>query len=500
MEELLIIRHVLNQFEQHDIMYCHWKSNEHVKEGLCGITDLDILVTEEQHDKVQDLLLGCGFKRFIATFGIRYPGIEDFIGLDGTTGSIIHFHMHFQLTLGEKYLKGYRLPWENTILQTRQWDPENRIYIADPNIEMILLQVRAALKWRLRDRISSLQGKAYFAGDFKKEYVWLLGRIQRSQLQSFCRELLGPDQNRQYAHFAGEAFVMKDFMEFRKLVKKRAAPYKTYPPSTAFFWKIIREFTWKFSVFRKNYLKINIPVRRTLHSGGVIIALIGSDGSGKSTVVRTVVDHFSRKIDATRVYLGSGDGQSSVLRYPIKVTRKFILKSAVKKSSTQAALAKPAGGSGGIKSSPFYRVAKVLWALTLSVEKQQKLKNARKYRERGMLVITDRYPQTQVNGINDGPLLSQWLNHKNRWLRSAAAKEFTAYQGAERMAPDLVIRLKITPEIAFARKQDMSLEEFAKKIDVVNSLTFHTTVVDVDATQPLQNVLLEVKKAIWASM
>jgi thymidylate kinase len=498
--ELTIVRALLDRLKDLHIQYCHWKSNEHVREGICGNTDLDILVGKEYSTKAQEVLYGYGFKRFTATYGIRYSGIEDFIGLDEETGKIVHFHMHYQMTLGEKYLKGYRLPWEKVILDTRQWDAENRIYISNPNIELILLLVRAALKWRLRNWIYGLIGKTYFRGDFKREYFWLLDRIDSQQFLTYCRQLIAQDTNQPYEKLIEQTFNMKDFNKFRKFTVKRFSSFKTYPHLMAHFLKTLREITWTFAVFRKKYLKMRTPVRRTLPSGGIIVVLIGSDGSGKSTIVKKIVEQFSRKIDTTRIYFGSGDGESSLLRFPIKMARKIYLNAISKKRKAETPYVMSARVSEKKKSSSVYKTIRLLWALTMSEEKRKKLRSAWRCRNLGMVVITDRYPQTQIAGINDGPLLTKLKTSKHKWLRSFADREWEAYKGAERLIPDLVIRLNVTPEVAASRKNDMTYEEFSQKIKVVKSLEFDTNVVDIDATQPLSEVLLEVKKAIWAKI
>ncbi len=33
---LIVIRHLLEKLHSEDIIYCHWKSNEHVREGMLG--------------------------------------------------------------------------------------------------------------------------------------------------------------------------------------------------------------------------------------------------------------------------------------------------------------------------------------------------------------------------------------------------------------------------------------------------------------------------------
>ena len=58
------------------------------------------------------------FKRFSAVPSRAYPGIEDYLGMDRATGTLVHLHVHYRLTLGERYIKGYRLPWEEEVTGT----------------------------------------------------------------------------------------------------------------------------------------------------------------------------------------------------------------------------------------------------------------------------------------------------------------------------------------------------------------------------------------------
>src|SRR5688572_32557978 len=51
-----------------------------------------------------------------------YPGVESFVGMDYDTGVLLHFHLHYQLTVGERHLKSYHLPWEDLVLSTRVLD------------------------------------------------------------------------------------------------------------------------------------------------------------------------------------------------------------------------------------------------------------------------------------------------------------------------------------------------------------------------------------------
>ena len=54
------IEKMLIAFETNNIIYCHWKSNEHLEEALLGDTDLDILFLPEQRNKLDIILNECG--------------------------------------------------------------------------------------------------------------------------------------------------------------------------------------------------------------------------------------------------------------------------------------------------------------------------------------------------------------------------------------------------------------------------------------------------------
>ena len=116
-----------------------------------------------------------------------------------------------------------------------------------------------------------------------------------------------------------------------------------------------------------------------------------------------------------------------------------------------------------------------------------------------MIVICDRYPQTQFMGFNDGPRLSPWLEHRSRVLRALARWEHDAYRMAALQPPDLVVKLHVTPEVAAQRKPGMQRENLVRRTQAVRQLTFpHAThVVDLDSDQPLGDVLRQIKEAIW---
>src|SRR6266550_3371064 len=53
--------------------------------------------------------------------------------------------------------------------------------------------------------------------------------------------------------------------------------------------------------------------------GGCVAAVIGVDGSGKSTVVAAIRAWLGQEIDVVPIYFGTGSGRPSLLLWPFKL-------------------------------------------------------------------------------------------------------------------------------------------------------------------------------------
>jgi hypothetical protein len=118
-----------------------------------------------------------------------------------------------------------------------------------------------------------------------------------------------------------------------------------------------------------------------------------------------------------------------------------------------------------------------------------------KLRQAGNLIITDRFPQTEVPGPMDGAGLGNarstgavgWLARRERRKLDAMVAHL----------PDLVIRLNVSLDVAQARKPDHRPASLARKIDDLSRLTFQgAPIVELDADAPLQEVQNRAKAAI----
>jgi hypothetical protein len=144
-----------------------------------------------------------------------------------------------------------------------------------------------------------------------------------------------------------------------------------------------------------------------------------------------------------------------------------------------------------------YTVLMTLWATVLAAEKRLKLTVARRAASRGMLVIADRYPQNENISYNDGPLLPR-LRGVPGWLRRFEAR---SYALAQRLAPELVIKLEAPSDVLALREPNMDPDVIGQRVVALQQLCFpNSTVISIDATRPLDEVLLQVKREIWCRL
>jgi thymidylate kinase len=136
----------------------------------------------------------------------------------------------------------------------------------------------------------------------------------------------------------------------------------------------------------------------------------------------------------------------------------------------------------------------MVWAAVVAAEKRTKLLATRRAASRGLVVVTDRYPQNEIREFNDGPLLTR-LAWAPSWLRRW---ETSVYALAQRLPPDLVIKLIVTPETAARREPDMDPTVIEKRIEAIPRLAFSgAQIVSVNAEQPLADVIRAAKQEIW---
>ncbi|MFO1238838.1 MAG: nucleoside triphosphate hydrolase [Sphingomonadaceae bacterium] len=218
-----------------------------------------------------------------------------------------------------------------------------------------------------------------------------------------------------------------------------------------------------------------------------LIAIVGADGSGKTTVSAAVMGFVRRYGQAETAHLGlrSGDLGRAIQRLP--------LVGAVldRKIHSRASRARDKADT---IPGPF--TALVIFAF--SQFRLLRFRRMMHLRRAGQIIVTDRYPQTDVPGFFDGPGLSA-ARAKGWFTRRLARLELRQYQWMASFRPSLVIRLNVDLETAFARKPDHRYESLRQKVEATRRLRFGgAPIVDFDSSTPLEVLVEEVQLAIAA--
>ena len=217
-----------------------------------------------------------------------------------------------------------------------------------------------------------------------------------------------------------------------------------------------------------------------------VIAIIGCDGTGKSTLTADLLANLRQRGPAERRYLGlvSGEMGEKIKQLPLIGIRleHYPANKAQRAQDTRKKL--PGTGTALIMH-------------LLSLWRLRQLRRVIHLAQDGVIVIADRYPQAEIYGFRyDGPGLDDDPTH-NRLVRKLVAREWQLYALMAGYLPTLVIRLNIDAETAHGRKPDHAMEELRDKISVMPRLNFNgAKIVEIDARAPYAEVLDTALQAI----
>jgi thymidylate kinase len=497
-----VVAELFGRLTAERVPYCHWKSNEHLGSATRGETDLDVLVSPTESLRLSVILAETGYKRFAAPPEAAHAGIEDYLALDGETGKLVHLHLHYRLILGEKYLKGYRLPWEQKLLSGRVLDPATGLYTSSPESELVVLAVRAALKLRHRDALGAARNSPALGDDVLREFRWLIKRADPAEVRALAVELLGVQAEQALVQMLQAGVTAGALRRLRRAMAPALKPYRAYGlvEGQALRWK--REWLIRWSRLRRRVDGKRRALGFRSPRGGIVIAILGADGSGKSTLTRVIGSWLAWKLEVRSLYFGYGDGPVSPLRRPLRALQRLYVRNRKPgRVSDRGTSSSDASAERGWTSAP-KSVWRGLHAWSIVAEKRSRIRQARRARQSGWIIIADRYPQAQVMALSDGPLLGGWTSHRWPALRAIARRELQAYRELELVAPDLVIKLHVSPSVSASRKADGTIDDLGLRTDAVRRIRFLecTRVVDIDADQPLDSVILRAKQAVWEAL
>jgi len=481
------VRKLCELLRTEQINYCHWKSNAAIDRSATGENDLDLLVSRQDIQRFTELLYQLGFKEANVLPDEKLPGIRDFYGYDVVTTRLVHVHAHFQLVLGHDFTKNYHLPLENAYLESAV---EGDLFrIPAPEYELVIFVIRMILKHSTLDAI--IMGHGKLSSSERRELEFLLNPITLEKAHSVLEQDL---QFIKQELFDGCVHALKPGCSLWKRI--------WVGQQLQNILRCCARRSQLEDVLLKLWRRVEYPVLYRLHirtdkkcmaNGGMLIALIGGDGSGKTTAVDNLQQKLSEEFIVKKIHMGkpSWSLATILIRGLIKVGRSLGFYPFVKEG-TEPSL--------DTNSPLFPGYPWLIREVCTARDRYLDYRRARRFASNGGLVICDRFPLSQIK-IMDGPQVERVTRDikPNSFIKMLAAVEHHYYR--EIMLPDLLIVLRVDPEICVQRKTDEPSDSVHSRSQEIWNINWcGTPAYVIDGSQPKSKVMSDVMNVVWSNL
>ena len=465
------MRELCEELEAAGVSYCHWKGNAYLDRALRAEDDLDLLVRRADVDVFTAALHRLGFKE--ARSARAVPGVSHYYGYDREADRLVHVHAYHQLIVGDDLTENYRLPLETALLAAAFRD--GPVPVPPPELELIGFVIRKTLEHSTWDAM--LVGRGRLPAKSRKELALLQAQADAAavdRLLALHLPFIEPSVFAECLHALGErAGAWARIRAGRRLVA-RLEPHSRHSR----FGDVTRKLARRGVQVVRRLASRPWP-RKRLAGGGAIIALVGGDGAGKSTVVGELFAWLSNDLAVEKVHLGK----------PAWSWTTFLVRGSMKARAELVGRARRnrGAGSGGKKTA-------MLLALTRARDRHRAYIRARRFALGGGLVICDRFPLPQLTSM-DAPRIEP----AGRLPAALSRREKRYYR---RIAPpDVLLVLRVDPEVAVQRQPSDEPDFTRRRWREIWELDWHALGAHViDAGRSPAEVLSEIKSVVWSEI
>lgn len=219
------------------------------------------------------------------------------------------------------------------------------------------------------------------------------------------------------------------------------------------------------------------------------MAVVGSDGSGKSTALQTIEDWLARDLDVLRVHLGRPEWSRTtyVVRGSLKLGRMVARPFRVRSLERARETGEP----------PAPTLTDLARLACTARDRNLVYREVTSAAARGRIVLCDRFPLSGLMEM-DGPQVGRLIEGTNAgpFARFLHRREEHYYAPFAR--PDLLFVLQIATDIALARKPEDKPERVATRSREILGIDWSGTgAVVLDAARPAADIAAEIKQRIW---
>jgi hypothetical protein len=462
-----LLARLAEALEAQGIPYCQWKGRWRF--GSEG--DIDLLVDSEAIPRFRSLIQQQGFKAVVPSGERQIPGVESYLGHEPAMARPVHLHVHYRLVVGDYWRTVYRLPIEKPLLEGSQAGELFRV--PAPAYQFLVYVLRMMLRmrgWPLpvsQPRwLDGIQGQLdYLEGRCDRDEVSaiLIAHLPVVDLQLFDRCLLA---------LRGQSDPAESAAIRREL--HRGLRAHSRPPSVPALLAACGE-----KILPAPLRPMLFDGRMRPSGGGVVVALVGADGAGKSTCARELCEWLGVDLPTLHAHLGR----------PPRSLLTLIVGGVLKAEQLWYRLRQ--------RDCPPGTHVELLRHLCTARDRYRLYCRVFRHAVAGGVGVTERYPIPQNRELV-GPSIPELLGpQSSACARGLAALENRYYTRI--LPPDTLFVLQLDPELAVARKVDEPADYVRARARVVWETDWTRTQAQViDASRPVIEVVQDLKARLWA--
>ncbi|WP_230467765.1 hypothetical protein [Lujinxingia vulgaris] len=513
------LRRALSALEAAEIPHAYFKDPAGLGQALKGgPKDYDLLVAPGFRARAETLLRECGLKRAHSFAVPPVPATSDWLGFDAETGALHHLHLHALLPTGKDALRDYALPWADTLLEHRRLHPDHQVWVLSDALNLVILLLRTCVEQKFARPDASTWAPT---AESVARLLELRALANKDEVLTLARALLGEPFAKGMASWLDPSLsgtpATHELVRLRPLVLDTLKPYQRFHPAEAQARRRARQLKLLAGAAARK-TPLPLPPRRRglrLPDRGLIIALIGPDGAGKSTLTDALNAWLSELVDTRQLYLGKGDPVTTIW-HALAHAKWWALETFARRSPPPApeVTAPEHSDTPPIpeldldevlrytpppERSTGRQVLRDLAWVSLAARHLLNTRRAHITAHQGALVVADRFP-FRASHLASGPSIPGGPDQPlTRRVFSLA--EDALFNSLQHSPPDLVFRLNIAADVAWRRKPDHDIANIAAKSLALSQIDPGLArLIDLDATLPPDVLLSQVKARIWEAL
>ena len=464
-----LVARLARRLEDHGVVYCQWKGHRKHVRWSAGYGDIDLLVHRRSVRPFRDTLASLGFKPVLPGPGRGMVATESFLGHDPQAERLIHVHAHYRLMVGDYWRTAYRLPLEEPILASTVPGPV--FPVPAPELELLAFVLRMAGRYSVGQLLGGRQPR--WLPGIQAELTDLESRAARDRLRQSLTEYL-PSVDMDWFDRCLQSLRPSTGrwgrLAIRRQLTSRLAPHAVRPSTLAVLaaasdWAVARS-------------KRRRRRRPGLAEGGLVVALVGGDGAGKSTCARELYQWLSRSLNACWAHLGK----------PPRSALTLLVGGALR-------ACRLVGGLGTVGTQ-----VEMLRHVCTARDRYRLYVSACRTATSGGIAICERFP-IEENRMLAGPCLDRAPYVGYAGGLAAVMRRLEARYYRQILEPELLLVLRLDPEVAVRRKTTEPADYVRARARVVWETDWPATRARVvDADRPLPLVVADLKHLIWETV